>query len=549
MSQKIKDKTLEQSSGAGAKASAGDGTMKNTTLEQNTGASESSAGNKTMQNMTLEQIAGACGGTYVGSETDKKKEINGVVIDSRLVEPGYLFIPIKGAKVDGHRFIPDVFAKGALAVLSEQKLNNPAGPYILVTSTEAAMKRIAAYYRRTLDIKVVGITGSVGKTSTKEMIASVLSQKYNVLKTEGNLNNEIGLPLTIFKIRQQHEVAVLEMGISEFGEMHRLSEMAYPDICVITNIGTCHLENLHTRDGILQAKTECFSHMKEDGIAVLNGDDDKLCTKKIVNGRPVVFYGIGNTAVVTEAEAGEKSPAEKSIYATDIQVMGLTGTKAVIHIGTGNNRPDVSADMQKQPRQHGVEVQVQTKKEAAEISFPVEIPIAGEHNVYNALAAIAVAVQLGLNTEEIRRGIEAVQTIGGRSNLVHKAGVTVIDDCYNANPVSMKASIDVLSQAPGRKLAVLGDMGELGGDERQLHYSVGEHFKGKGIDALFCTGTLAQEIVNAVRVNSPETEIRYMESKEELIKEIKKYRKAGDTILVKASHFMGFSDIVRELVR
>lgn len=470
-----------------------------------------------MKNMTLEQIAGACGGTYVGTEEDKKKEISGAVIDSRLVETGYLFIPIKGAKVDGHRFIPDVFAKGALAVLSEQELDHPAGPYILVKSAEAAMKRIAAYYRRTLDVKVVGITGSVGKTSTKEMIASVLSQKYNVLKTEGNLNNEIGLPLTIFKIREQHEVAVLEMGISEFGEMNRLSEMAYPDICVITNIGTCHLENLHTRDGILQAKTECFSHMKENGIAILNGDDDKLCEKKTVNGRPAVFYGMGKAAAVMETENGEKNLAAKSIYATDVEVMGLTGTKAVIHIG--------------------------------EISFPVEIPIAGEHNVYNALAAASVAVQLGLSAAEIRRGIESVQTIGGRSNLIHKDGITVIDDCYNANPVSMRASIDVLSKAPGRKLAVLGDMGELGAGERQLHYSVGEHFKGKGIDALFCTGVLSREIINAVQANSPETDIHYMESKEDLIKEIKAYRKAGDTILVKASHFMGFSDIVKELIQ
>ena len=429
--------------------------------------------------------------------------------------------------MDGHRFIPDVFAKGALAVLSEQELSHPAGPYILVTSTEGAMKRIAAYYRRTLNIKVVGITGSVGKTSTKEMIASVLSQKYNVLKTEGNLNNEIGLPLTIFKIRQQHEVAVLEMGISEFGEMHRLSEMAYPDICVITNIGSCHLENLHTRDGILQAKTECFSHMKDNGIAVLNGDDDKLCEKKMVNGRPTVFYGMGKAAGVNEMEPGKKTLTEKSIYATDVQVMGLTGTKAVVHMETGKKQPGTFA----------------------EISFPVEIPIAGEHNVYNALAAAAVAAWLGLTAEEIRRGIEAVQTISGRSNLIYKDGVTVIDDCYNANPVSMKASLDVLSQAPGRKLAVLGDMGELGTEERQLHYSVGEYMKGKGIDALFCTGVLSKEIVNAAQANSPNTEIHYTESKADLIEEIKRYRKPGDTILVKASHFMGFSDIVKELTQ
>lgn len=164
------------------------------------------------------------------------------------------------------------------------------------------MKKIAANYRRKLDIKVVGITGSVGKTSTKEMIASVLAQKYNVLKTEGNLNNEIGLPLTIFKIREAHQVAVLEMGISEFGEMHRLAEMAYPDICVITNIGLCHLENLHTRDGVLKAKTESFAHLTPDGIAVLNGDDDKLCDKKTVNGKPAVFYGIEKEAKTVETE-------------------------------------------------------------------------------------------------------------------------------------------------------------------------------------------------------------------------------------------------------
>jgi len=164
------------------------------------------------------------------------------------------------------------------------------------------------------------------------MIASVLSQKYNVLKTEGNFNNEIGLPLTIFKIREQHEVAVLEMGISEFGEMHRLAEMAYPDICVITNIGLCHLENLLTRDGILKAKTESFEHLTPEGTAVLNGDDDKLCEKKMVNGKPVVFYGIGKEAKPAKTERGEKYLAEKEVYATDVEPVGLDGTKAVIHM-------------------------------------------------------------------------------------------------------------------------------------------------------------------------------------------------------------------------
>ena len=197
-----------------------------------------------MKHMSLQEIATACGGTYYGDKALLSKEVSGVAIDSRKIEPDYLFIPIKGARVDGHDFIPQVMEKGALCTLSEHPLTDVSHPYIVVESCEQALKSIAEHYRTSLGIKVVGITGSVGKTSTKEMIASVLSQKYNVLKTEGNFNNEIGLPLTIFNIRDEHEIAILEMGISDFGEMHRLAQMARPDICVITNIGLCHLENL-----------------------------------------------------------------------------------------------------------------------------------------------------------------------------------------------------------------------------------------------------------------------------------------------------------------
>ena len=471
-----------------------------------------------MKNMTLANIAAACGGTYYGTEADKIKEIAGAVIDNRLIEKDYLFIAIKGARVDGHSFIPAAFEAGALAVLSEHELDNPAGPYILVDSCEQAMKKIAKFYRRSLDIKVVGITGSVGKTSTKEMIASVLAQKYNVLKTEGNFNNEIGLPLTIFKIRDEHEVAVLEMGISDFGEMHRLAEMAYPDVCVITNIGLCHLENLIDRDGILKAKTESFEHMTSNGIAVLNGDDDKLCTKTEVNGHKTVFYGLGKASVDGICD-------KKAIYATDVEAIGLTGTQAVIHVPMKNGEAD------------GVN----------EVAFAVEIPIAGEHNVYNALAAVGVARELGLTTEEMKRGIESVQTIGGRSNVIHRNGITIIDDCYNANPVSMKASIDVLSKAPGRKIAVLGDMGELGADEKALHYSVGEHFAGKGIDMLYAAGALSEEISKAVHSVSSTTEVHHFAEKEALIEVLKGRCEEGDTILVKASHFMNFSEIVKAL--
>lgn len=468
----------------------------------------------------MERIAAACGGVYYGAEADRQKTAAGAVIDSRLVKKGDLFIPVKGERVDGHKFIPDVFDKGALAVLSEHRLSDAKGPYILVDSTLDAMKRLAEYYRKSLDIKVVGITGSVGKTSTKEMIASVLSQRYRVLKTEGNFNNEIGLPLTIFRIKKEHQIAVLEMGISEFGEMHRLARMANPDVCVITNIGLCHLENLGTRDGILKAKTESFAHLTPDGIAVLNGDDDKLCDFRMVNGRPAVFYGIGGEPGQAISQEGEKTLAPRQVYATDVEALGLNGTRAVIHV---------------------------RNPQGPETVFPVEIPIAGEHNVYNALAATAVAVKLGLSAEEIKRGIEAVRTIGGRSNQIEKNGMIIIDDCYNANPVSMKASLDVLAEAPGRKVAVLGDMGELGENERQLHAMVGEYFAGKGIDALFCTGELSKELADAVAKSSPQTEVFYLESRQKLLDKLCAYVKSGDTVLVKASHFMGFGELVKRL--
>lgn len=461
-----------------------------------------------MKNMTLENIEKACGGRYIGTEAEKKTEVLGVVIDSRQVESGYLFVAIPGEKVDGHKFIPDVFAKGAAAVLSEQQLEDPAGPYILVESTTKALRDLAEYYRKSLDIKVVGITGSVGKTSTKEMIASVLSEKYRVLKTEGNYNNEIGLPLTIFKIRAEHEVAVLEMGISEFGEMHRLATMANPDICVITNIGLCHLENLKTRDGILKAKTESFAHLKKDGIAILNGDDDKLSTIRQVGDKEPVFYGM-------EEKMEYREDAKKSVYATGVENLGLYGMQARIHTPEGER--------------------------------DVRIPIPGEHNVYNALAATAVGLSLGLSLDQISSGILKAKTIGGRTNLLNTGSMTVIDDCYNANPVSMKASIDVLATAEGRKIAVLGDMGELGENEKKLHYEVGEYLAKKEINVLFCAGELSEEIAKAAQKESKTCEVYYFKTRDALLEQLLPFLKKGDTVLVKASHFMEYPKIVKAL--
>ena len=467
-----------------------------------------------MPNMTLNNIATACNGTYIGSEELKEKVICGAVIDSRLVGEDYLFIPIKGERVDGHNFIPQVFEKGACCVLSEIELENPAGPYIRVESSEEALKKIAAFYRQSLPIKVVGISGSVGKTSTKEMISSVISQKYKVHKTAGNFNNEIGLPLTVFGIRSEHEVAILEMGISDFNEMHRLATVANPDICVITNIGLCHLENLGTRDGILKAKTEMFEHMKEGGLAILNGDDNKLSTKTCVNGRDTVFYGFDADAKADEAGI---PMAEKGIYATEVTNLGFEGMEAMIHTPQGD--------------------------------FKANITIPGEHNVYNALAATAVGLELGLTLEEIQKGIEEAKTIAGRTNLVKANGMNVIDDCYNANPVSMEAAMDVLSHAKGRTIAVLGDMGELGEDEKALHFRVGKCVAEKKIHTLFCAGVLAAEYKAGVESVENDCKVFHFENKDDMITELCSYVKEGDNILIKASHFMDFPKVVEALTK
>ena len=470
--------------------------------------------NKQMPNMTLKNIAEACEGTYIGTADLEEKVICGAVIDSRLVEEDYLFIPIKGERVDGHKFIPQVFEKGACCVLSEVELENPAGPYIRVDSSEDALKKIAAFYRQSLSIKVVGISGSVGKTSTKEMISSVISQKYKVHKTAGNFNNEIGLPLTVFGIRAEHEVAILEMGISDFNEMHRLATVANPDICVITNIGLCHLENLGTRDGILKAKTEMFEHMKEGGLAILNGDDDKLSTKTYVNGRNTVFYGFDKEAKQDDTGI---FMTEKSIFATDVTNLGFEGMEAVIHTPQGE--------------------------------FKANITIPGEHNVYNALAATAVGLELGLSLSEIQKGIEEAKTIAGRTNLVKANGMNVIDDCYNANPVSMEAAMDVLSHAKGRTIAVLGDMGELGEDEKALHFGVGRCVAEKKIHTLFCAGTLAAEYKAGVESVQNDCKVFHFENKDDMITELLSYVREGDNILIKASHFMDFPKVVEALTK
>ncbi len=455
-----------------------------------------------MKNLTLENIAKAVEGKlFHGENIPADTEAEGVVIDSRQVGKNYIFVAIKGEHVDGHDFVRDVFEKDALAMIAERELDTDR-PYILVESSLEALKKLAAYYREGLDTKIVGITGSVGKTSTKEFISSVLGQKYKVLKTEGNFNNEIGVPLTLFKIRDFHEVAVIEMGISDFGEMHRLSYMVRPDICVMTNIGLCHLENLGSRDGILKAKSEIFDFASRDAVAVLNMDDDKLYSVKEVKNRKPVYYGMNRNA---------------DVYAESVEANGIYGTKAVIFL----------------------------KKEDKKIE--VKIPLPGKHMVYNAMAAATVGEILGLGAEEIRQGIENIQSVGGRLHIIETEKYTIIDDCYNANPVSVRSSLDVLNNAEERKVAILGDMFELGADEKKLHYQLGEYFKEKQIDMAVLAGELSENTYQGIRDSGAATQVYYYKTLEDLLEYLDIMVQEKDVILVKASHSMHFEKIVEKL--
>ncbi len=356
------------------------------------------------------------------------------------------------------------------------------------------MKDAAEAFRKTLSIPVVGITGSVGKTSTKEMIASVLSQKYQVLKTPGNFNNEIGVPLTIFMIDECHEAAVLEMGMNHFGEMHRLSRMVRPTHCVFTNIGVAHLEYLGSREGILKAKTEMLDYAAENAGIFINGDDDMLAALK----DRAVTYG---------------RESSNQVWADQVENLGLDGVRCRIHAG--------------------------------EQTITVTIPLPGTHMVYNACAGVSVGRSLGLTAEQIKKGIETLKPLSGRSNILHTRRYTLVDDCYNSNPVSVCAMLDVLEYALTRKVAILGDMGELGDRSEELHGSVGKHIQKLHTDVVVTIGTLSKAIHETAQNSQAlclhyDTVDAFLNAKDQILQD-------GDSILIKASHYMNFGQIVTAL--
>lgn len=446
-----------------------------------------------MKHFTLEEIAAACGGQYVGSDDLRQTYITSVERDSRNIQNGSLFLAICGERVDGHDFIEQCFEKGAVCAVCEKLPENPSKPCIVVSSTLEAVKKIAKAYREKFDIPIVGISGSVGKTSTKEMLYAVLSQKFKTHKTQGNLNNELGVPLTLLAMPEDAEAAVIEMGISGFGEMSRLAQMVQPTVCVLTVIGNCHLENLGDLDGVLKAKTEMFDYAREGAAFILNGDDDKLKTITEVNGVKPIFYGMMN---------------ENAYHAINIKNNAEKGVACTLCF------------KQKQ--------------------LDVVIPAIGSYMVSNALAAVAAGDLLGLTDEQLVAGVQAYQTVGGRANVINTGKIRIIDDCYNANPNSVKASIDTLKNFDGRKVAILGDMKELGKEEQKLHFEVGQYAKAQGIDLIIAVGPLALELAKGA-------EGLWFATIGDLDSDINSLIKNKDTVLVKASHSMQFDKIVESL--
>lgn len=442
---------------------------------------------------TAREICAAVGGTLL---QDSGAPVTGVTTDSRAVQPGQLFIPLVGERFDGHAYISKALDGGAAGCLTAREPETllPGKLYIQVADTRLALKALASWYRNKFDLPVVQVTGSAGKTTTKEMIASVLSQRYNTLRTEGNFNNDIGAPLTLLRLMPEHQAAVIETGMNHFGEIRYLGEMVRPDIAVITNVGDAHIENLgNTRQGILRAKCEIFENLTPEGIAVLNGDDELLNTVTLP--QTILRCGVGDGC---------------GVRVTDIDDRGLEGVACTVTIEGEHYRLTTSAP--------------------------------GRYMIYPMAMAAAIGRRLGLTGEEIAAGVAAYTTVGSRMHLIRLPGERlVIDDCYNANPQSMAEGLRMLAASPARnRVAVLGDMGELGQLTAQAHRDMGALTRRLGL-----TAVAVGEKMHALTETDPQAQ--WFATVEEAMPAIRQLFTPGTAVLVKASHAMHFERIVKEL--
>ena len=454
-----------------------------------------------MEALTLRQLLEAVNGTLLGEFNDLNATVAEVSTDSRNIAPRCLFIPLEGERFDGHSFINSALEAGAAGCFTARERESylPGRFYIKVRSTHRALWELAQYYRRLFPIPFIAITGSVGKTTTKDMVAAVLGARFRVHKTEGNFNNDIGVPLTLLKLERQHEVCVVEMGMDHAGEIDYLGKLVEPDMALITNIGDAHIENLGSRENIFKAKCEIFPHLKPDGLAVLNGDDPMLASLKGTLPQRSVFVGGGE---------------------------GLDYTACDLN---SDNVGHLSCRI-KTPRSQ----------------FEADIPALGNHMIYPTLMAAAVAEAMGMAPDEIVRGIGAFLPTKMRMNIIRcKGDIVILNDAYNANPQSMRAAAAVLGNSGQKrwKVAVVGDMKELGAGSEQFHRAVGGYFAQAGADRLIAVGDLARFMAEGAKAAGLEQADYFPtlgEAKNALSREVR----AGATILVKASRSMAFEKIV-----
>lgn len=447
-----------------------------------------------MELLKLSEIAEVCRGTF-----NKEAEINAVCIDTRKITPGCLFICIIGERFDAHQFAAEALEKGAAAVMISSDID-VNGAFVKVDDTAGAMLTLAGYYRSKFDIPVIGLTGSVGKTTTKEFTHLVVNSKYNAIKTLGNLNNEIGLPQMLFRIDRSTQAAVIEMGMNHFGEIHRLASAAKPTIGLITNIGVSHIENLGSREGILKAKLELLDGLEKGAPLILNGDNDLLSAVKSENHK-VYFYGINCNA---------------DFRAEEIKEDNFQTAFVINYFGK--------------------------KKE-------ITIPTVGIHNVYNALAAFAAGYFLNIDADSAAEALKKYEPAGMRQKCVIVNGITSIEDCYNASPDSMKAALTTLAGMKcNKRIAVLSDMLELGDFSEKAHHSVGEFAAEKEIDYLLCTGNASKYIVDGAKAGGMKHAFLF-DSKEKLTEKLYDTAQKGDAVLFKASRGMKLEEVISSIYK
>jgi UDP-N-acetylmuramoyl-tripeptide--D-alanyl-D-alanine ligase len=450
--------------------------------------------------MTIKEINNAVKGTLYINSKEHNINIKGISIDSRTLTKGDLYIPIKGENFDGHDFIEHAIKNGALACLTENEENIRENiNIILVNNTLKALHDLALYYRKKFDIPFIAITGSSGKTTTKDMLASVLEQKYNVLKTQGNFNNEIGLPLTLFQLEDQHEMAIIEMGMSNLGEIKRLVNMVFPDIAVITNVGLTHIENLGSQENIFNAKKEILDTLKKGQLALLNGDDKYLNTIKDDKFK-VALVGIEGTYLDLKA-------------------------KDIIR------------------KENNINFTIENENKKIE-EYHLNLP--GIHNIYNSLFAIYIGKYFALNYKEIQVGLNKFKPSKMRMDISENGKIKIINDAYNANPDSMKAALNALKDSGSnrRKIAILGDMLEMGKWAEEAHFNIGKILTELKIDILLSVGKNAQFYVNgAVSNGLLKDNAKSFKSNDEAIQYLNSIIRDGDVLLIKGSRGMKMEEI------